>query len=335
MKVLVTGGGGFLGSAIVRRLLARGDDVTVVARGDYPALRELGAQTVSIDLGSPGAREGLADLMAGHALVFHVAAKTGVWGRREDFVHANVHGTQNVIAACRAAGVDRLVHTSSPSVIFDGHDHVDAGPDLPYPSSYEAYYPETKAEAERLVLAANDATLTTTALRPHLVYGPGDPWLLPRILDRHAKGRLRIVGEGTNRVSLTYVENAAVAHLQAAAALAPGAACAGRAWFVADPAPVVLWEWINRLFVRVGLPRLDRHVPVGLARGMGGLLEAAWRTFSLGGDPPMTRFVASQLATSHTYALGPARAAFGYTPTLDGEAAFEVTAAWWAAHRGR
>lgn len=327
MKVLVTGGGGFLGSAIVRQLLARGDEVTVVARGDYPALRALGARTVQADLGVAGP---LVEVMAGHGLVFHVAAKTGVWGRREDFVHANVEGTRNVIAACRAAGVPRLVHTSSPSVIFDGHDHLDAGPDLPYPARYEAFYPETKAESERLALAANDDTLATIALRPHLVYGPGDPWLLPRILDRHAKGRLRIVGDGTNRVSLTYVENAAVAHLQAADALSPGAACAGRPFFVADPEPVVLWDWLNALFVRVGLPVLDRHVPVGVARGLGVVAETVWRLFGLADDPPMTRFVASQLATSHTYALGPARAAFGYTPRLDGAAAFEITAAWWA-----
>jgi nucleoside-diphosphate-sugar epimerase len=326
MTTIVTGGGGFLGSTIARRLLAEGHHVRIVARGSYPALSAAGAEAVQVDVGDPDAVQ---RAFEGAALVFHVAAKTGVWGRREDFVHANVTGTKNVLAACRALGIPRLVHTSSPSVVFDGHDHDDAGPDLPYPERYEAFYPETKAEAERLVLAANDASLATVALRPHLIYGPGDPWLLPRIIARHRQGRLRIVGDGQNRVSLTYVENAAAAHLQVAAALTPGAPCAGRAWFVNDAEPVRLWEWLNAMFLEIGLPRLERHISLGTARTLGSVLETTWRLFGLSGDPPMTRFVAAQMASSHSYALGPARAAFGYTPPFSGEDGFRITAAAW------
>lgn len=327
---VVTGGGGFLGSTIVRKLLARGERVRVLARGSYPALQAAGAETLAVDVSDA---EAVLRACPGADMVFHVAAKTGVWGKREDFVSANVRGTENVIAACRAHGIRRLVHTSSPSVVFDGHDHEDALNDLPYPSSYLAFYPETKAEAERLALAANGPELAVTALRPHLIYGPDDPWLLPRILERHAKGRLRIVGDGTNRVSLTYVDNAAAAHLQAGDVLEPGAAVAGKAFFVNDAEPVVLWEWLNRLFVEVGLPKLERHVPVGVASALGAAAEATWRLFGLAGEPPMTRFVAAQLASSHSYSLAPAREAFGYTPEVSGEEAFRRTAAAWRAKR--
>lgn len=330
MKVLVTGGGGFLGSAMARRLLAEGHAVTIVARGDYPALGAAGATLARVDIGD---RDALTRAMEGHELVFHVAAKAGVWGKEADFVHSNVTGTESVLAACRATGVAKLVYTSSPSVIFDGHDHLDAGPGLPYPDRYEAIYPRTKAEAERMVLAANSPSLATVALRPHLIYGPGDPWLLPRILTRHRAGRLRIVGTGDNQVSLTYVDNAAAAHLQAAVALtASDAACAGRAWFVNDPEPVRVWAWLNALFARCGLPPLTRKVPLGLARAAGTVAEGVWSLFGLDGEPPMTRFVATQLATSHTYDMAPTRAACGYAPPVSGDDAFDRTATYWAAN---
>lgn len=322
MRVLVTGGGGFLGGAVVRQLLAAGHTVRTVARGDYPALAALGVEHQRGDLAEAGVA---ARAVGGVDAVVHVAARTGVWGKRADFVSANVDATRRLLEAMAAARVDRLVYTSSPSVIFDGHDHLDADGTLPYPSRYLAHYPETKAEAERLVLATNSSTLATVALRPHLIWGPGDPWLLPRVIARHRAGRLRIVGDGTNRVSLTYVDNAAAAHLQALDALAPGAGWAGRPYFVNDPEPVVLWAWLNTLFGRLGLPPCERRVSLGVAQALGTVAEGVWSLFGLADDPPMTRFVAAQLATSHTYTLAPARAAFGYTPVVDPAEGFERT----------
>jgi nucleoside-diphosphate-sugar epimerase len=304
----------------------RGWPVRSVSRGRYPELDALGVEHQPGDLAEDGVAE---RAVSGCDLVFHVAAKTGVWGQRDDFVRANVAATEKLLAACRAAGVTRFVHTSSPSVIFDGKDHVDAQNDLPYPTRYLAWYPETKALAEQMVLAANDARMATVAIRPHLIWGPGDPWLLPRIFERNKSGRLRIVGEGINLVSITFVENAAAAHLQAAERLAIGAPWAGRPYFVNDEAPVALWPWLNDLFVRVGLPRVERRVPYGMARTAGALAEAAWSILGLGGEPPMTRFVAAQLATSHTYALGPARQAFGYQPVVEEEDALDRTVNWW------
>lgn len=327
MKALVTGGGGFLGQAIVARLRARGDDVVVLGRGSYPEVEALGATVARADVADA---EAVTRAAEGCDVVFHVAAKAGVWGKREDYQRTNVEGTRSVLAACRAAGVGRLVYTSSPSVVFDGADHVDAGPDLPYPAAFEADYPRTKAEAERLVLAANGPDLATVALRPHLIWGPRDPHLLPRLFARAKAGRLRIVGDGQNRVSITYVENGAAAHVQAADALAPGAPGAGRAFFVNDPAPIALWPWLNGLFGRLGLPQVSRKVPLGVARAAGGLAEGVWRLFGLDGEPPMTRFVAQQLATSHTYAVGPAVDAFGYAPPVGPDEALEATVGWWS-----
>lgn len=326
MKVLVTGGGGFLGRAIVERLHALGHEVTSAARGDYPELRALGARTLRLDLGDA---EAVRAAVAGMEAVVHTAAKAGVWGPRAEYERANVDGTRNVVEACRAAGVARLVHTSSPSVVFDGRDHENAGNDLPYPARHEAIYPETKARAERLVLGANGPQLATVSLRPHLIWGPRDPHLLPRLFDRARRGLLRVVGDGRNRVSITYVDNAAEAHVAALLALRPGAPWAGRAYFVNDAEPVVLWEWLNGLLARLGLPGAKGRVPLGVARAVGVVLETSWRALRLTGEPPMTRFVAAQLAASHWYDLAPARAAFGYAPPVDAEEAIRRTVEWW------
>lgn len=326
MKALVTGGGGFLGRCIVEQLFAAGHSVSVLGRSEYPDLAARGARCVRADVTEPEAVRRAAE---GQEVVFHAAAKAGYWGAPEEFARVNVRGTESVIAACVKAGVPRLVYTSSPSVVFDGRPHEDAANTLAYPDRYECAYPETKARAERLVLAANGQGLATVALRPHLIYGPRDPHLLPRLLERARRRRLAIVGDGRNAVSLTYVENAAAAHLQAASRLAPGAACAGQAYFVNDAEPVRLWEWLGRLLERLGLPPVGRRVPLGLARATGALLEAAWKVLKLQGEPPMTRFVASQLALSHWYSLRPARDDFGYAPPVAAAEAFERTVGWW------
>jgi nucleoside-diphosphate-sugar epimerase len=317
VKALVTGGNGFLGGAIVRQLRERGWEVTAASRATGLDITDAAAVRVAVE---------------GMDVVFHAAARAGVWGPREDFRQTNVVGTQNVLDACVAGGVPRLVYTSSPSVVFDGRDHLDAGNDLPYPSRFEAFYPESKAEAERRVRAADSPRLATVCLRPHLIWGPGDPHLLPRLFARAKAGRLRVVGPGDNRVSITFVENAAAAHVQALGRLSPGAACAGGAYFVNDAEPVLIWAWLAELMQRLDLPKPGRAVPLAAARAAGAVLEWAWRTFGLRGEPPMTRFVATQLATSHTYSLVPAARDLGYQPVVDAGDALARTVEWW---RGR
>lgn len=316
MKALVTGGGGFLGGAVVRQLLARGAAVRSFTRSAYPWLAEIGVEQVQGDLATPADVERAA---AGCDVVFHVAAKAGVWGRYADYYAVNVAGTENVLAACRKLGVRKLVYTSTPSVVHSGGDLEGATEVVPYAPHFDAYYPETKAKAERAVLAANGPELATVALRPHLIWGPGDPHLIPRVLARARAGKLRRVGKRDVTVDVTYVDNAAEAHLLAADKLAVGSPVAGKAYFISNGEPVKLWDFLNRVFAAAGLPPVTRSVPVWVAMLAGQAAEAAHRVFGLAGEPAMTRFVAAQMSTSHWYNISAARRDLGYEPRVSVE----------------
>ena len=316
MKALVTGAGGFLGGAVVDQLLAAGHAVTAFQRGDYPALAAKGVRVVRGDVADAQA---IAAACAGQDVVFHVAAKAGAWGAWDAFRQANVVGTERVIAACRRAGVPKLVYTSSPSVVFHGGDMAGADESAPYPAHHEAPYPATKAEAERLVLAANGPDLATVALRPHLIWGPGDPHFVPRLVARQKAGRLRRVGDGTNVVDATYVDNAALAHLQAADRLAPGAACAGKAYFIGNDEPLPAWTLVDRFLEAAGQPPVARGVPAEVAYAAGWVLEGVHGLLKLPGEPLMTRWVARELATTHWFDLGAAKRDLGYAPRVSTE----------------
>lgn len=313
MKVLVTGGGGFLGHHIVEQLLARGDEVRIAARGHYPELEARGVSAVRGDLAEPEVADQAA---SGMDAVVHVAAKAGVWGPYEAYRRANLVATQNIVEACKKSGVRRLVYTSTPSVVY-GDAPIEGGDErLPYPERFLTAYPETKAAAEKLVLAAHTpGALHTVALRPHLVFGPGDPHFVPRLVERARSGQLARVGDGTNRVSVTYVENAAHAHLLALDRLASAeAAAGGKAYFINEPEPVLAWAFIERLLEGAGAPQIRRRISYRTAAFAGGLLEGVHRLFGLETEPKMTRFVAAQLATSHWFRIDAARRDLGYEP---------------------
>ncbi|MEB3198862.1 MAG: NAD-dependent epimerase/dehydratase family protein [Candidatus Sericytochromatia bacterium] len=329
MNALVTGGGGFIGGRLARALQAAGHAVTTYQRGDYPELAASGIRTVRGDIAD---ERRLTEAVTGQDIVFHVAALAGAWGRWEDFHRSNVLGTRSVIAACRHQQVKRLVFTSSPSVVFHGQDMRGADETVPYPAHHEAAYPATKAEAERAVLAANDDQLATVALRPHLVWGPGDSHLLPRLLKAHREGRLRRIGDGTNLVDATYIDNAVQAHLAAAERLAPGAPCAGKAYFIANGEPLPAWELIDRLLIAAGAGRVRGSVPAFLAVGAGTVLESVYRTLALPGEPPMTRWVARELATSHYFDLAAARRDLEYLPRVSTDEGLRRLTDWWASH---
>jgi nucleoside-diphosphate-sugar epimerase len=333
VRALVTGGGGFVGGAIVRALRARGDEVVSFSRGAHPELDELGVAHVQGDLADAAA---LGRAVRGADTVFHAAAIAGIFGPAREYERTNVDGTRNVIEACRRAGIPRLVFTSSPSVCFDGRDHVHTGNDAPYAARFLCEYPRSKAQAEALVLAAHgEHGLATCALRPHLVFGPGDPHLLPRIVARARARKLAIVGSGASEVSLTYVDNAAHAHVCAADRLSLDAPHGGRAYFVAQEESVSLWSWIRDVLARLGEPAITRRVPLSVAYAAGAACEAAWTLSRRTGEPPMTRFLALQLARSHSYDMEPARRDFGYRERVSMHDATERTIAAWRAADAR
>jgi nucleoside-diphosphate-sugar epimerase len=318
MNSLVTGGGGFLGGYIVKALLARGDCVRSYGRGDYP---DLVAQGVDVVRGDIRDNDSLARACAGMECVFHAAAFPGIGMDRELFRTVNQVGTELLLANCRRQGVRRFVYTSSPSVVFGGRDQCGVDESAPYDFAWmrrsRAYYSETKACAEQAVLAANSDGLRTCALRPHLIWGPGDTHLIPRLITRARSGRLRRVGNGTNLVDITYVENAADAQLLAADALAgETASAAGKAYFISQGQPVSCWQWIDEILTLANVPPVGKTISRDAARRVGAAFEAFWNLVGLNREPPMTRFLAAQLATSHWFDISAARRDLGYQPRI-------------------
>ncbi len=313
----MTGGGGFLGRYIVEQLVSRGDRVRVFSRQRYAELDVLGVESRIGDLQDQAL---VAAACEGIDVVFHAAALPGIWGPWNLFHGVNTLGTQHVIDGCRRHCVGKLVFTSSPSVVYDGHDHCGADESLPYSTKFLCHYPHSKVLAEQAVLAANGQSgLATCALRPHLIWGPRDTQLIPRLIERAKRGQLRRVGDGKNLISMIYVENAARAHLQAADALSLTSPVAGQAYFINEPEPVNLWDWINTLLARAGLPPVTKGISAGTASAIGGTLEVLHRVCGISSEPRMTRFLASQLSRSHWYRVDKARRDFGFAPLVSVE----------------
>ena len=316
-RALVTGAGGFLGQYIVEQLIARGDEVVAFSRGDYPQLKELGAHCIRGDLRDAKAVHNACENVD---VIYHTAALAGIWGPWREFHGINTLGTQHIVQAALDHGITKLVYTSSPSVTFDGTDQVNVDESAPYPEKWLCHYPHTKAIAERHVLESNGQnSLLTCSLRPHLIWGPRDRHLIPRLLARARSGRLRRVGDGTNLVDMIYVENAAQAHLQAADAMTPGAPVCGRAYFLSQGEPVSCWQWIDEILALANLGPIKKSISLPAARRVGAVLEGIWWLFRLPGEPPMTRFLAGQLATSHYFDISRAKADFGYEATISTE----------------
>jgi len=318
MHILVTGGSGFLGQAICRGLIARGYKVTSFQRGHSPELTALGVAQIQGDLADA---KSVIAATRGMDAIFHNAAKAGAWGSYASYHAANVTGTEHVLAACRMHGIPRLVYTSTPSVTHRATHPVEGGTadTVPYGEHLKAPYAQTKRIAEEMVLAANTAELATVALRPRLIWGPGDRQLLPRLVERAKAGRLRLVGGGHNLIDTTYIDNAADAHLAAFEHLEPGAACAGRAYFISNGEPRPLRDIINALLTAAGAPPVHASIPFRAAYLIGALCESLWPLLRRKDEPPLTRFLAEQLHTTHWYSMAPAQRDFGYVPNISME----------------
>ncbi len=316
MKALVTGGGGFLGGAIVRLLLSKGASVRILARGDYPELKTLGVECARGSVADPAAAAGAC---RGCDTVFHAASKVGMWGSYGDFYNANVLGTATILAAAKEAGAARFVYTSTPSVVYPAGGGEVAGWDesAPYPGKSDSFYAATKALAEQLVLAANSPALSTVALRPHLVWGPGRDHMISTIVARGRAGRLRRIGDFNKLIDTTYIDDAAQAHLLAAEKLAPGAACAGKAYFISQGDPRPNWDIVNLILAAAGAQPVTRKVPYAAARAAAAVLETLWRLAGARNEPPLTLFVLQQLTTAHWFNISAARRDLGYAPSVN------------------
>jgi len=329
LKVLVTGGGGFLGSAIVRGLVERGHTVSTLQRGQYAWHGELGVEAHAGDIAEPADVRRAVD---GCQAVIHTAAKAGVWGSAGEYERTNVRGTEIVVDEAQRAGVERFVFTSSPSVVFTGEDEEGIDESVPYPQSYPAEYPRTKALSEQCVLAANSDSFRTVALRPRLIWGPGDHHLVPRIVERAQAGQLRLIGDGSNRVDSTYLGNAADAHFLALDRLQPESPVAGRAYFITNGEPLPMAELINKILAATGCKPVRKTLSPRLAHVAGAILEGVYGVLWPSAEPPLTRFVARQLCTAHWFDISAARRDLGYEPRVSIDEGMRRLAEDWQSH---
>jgi nucleoside-diphosphate-sugar epimerase len=313
MKILVTGGGGFLGQAICKQLVAAGHNVYAFNRNRYAALDAL---KVEQRVGDIANLDSVTSAAEGMDAVVHSAGKVGAWGRLEDFYEANVRGTDNVLAACELHRISKLVLTSSPSVVHDGGDLNGVDETAPYARHFSSAYAQTKALAEQRVLAANGAQIATVALRPHFVWGPGDPNLIPRVLKQARAGRLRLIGDKPKKIDATFVDNAAEAHVLALDKLAIGSPIAGKVYFISQDEPVTHETLINSWLKADGFPPETRRLPLGLAQFIGTALEAIYGALRIQREPPLTRFVVEQLSTAHWFNIAAAKRDLGYAPRV-------------------
>lgn len=324
VRVLVTGASSLLGGAVACRLQARGDDVTVFQR--RPA--EVSAQGCRQLLGDVTDAAAVRQAAHGQDAVVHLAARVSVTGPWAAFEEVNVDGTANMVAGARAAGVARLVHVSSPSVAHSGRALVGAGAEPADPVGASGHYARSKALAEQLALASDGPALAVVAVRPHLVWGPGDTQMVGRIVQRARAGRLALVGDGAALIDSTYVDDAAAA-LVAALDRAPQAH--GQALVVTGGQPRPVAEVLARICRAAGAPPPTRRVPLGVARIAGAAVEAVWAFSRRSDEPPMTRFLAEQLATAHWFDQRLTRALLGWAPEVGLDEGFARLRAWYAA----
>jgi nucleoside-diphosphate-sugar epimerase len=326
-RVLVTGYGGFLGAAICHQLIRNGYTVRGLARNKYPSLANAGVECIQGSVTDP---KTLRDALTKVDAVIHTAALAGVWGKTSDYHSINVEATDRLISESLAEGIRAVVYTSSPSVTFDGTPQSGIDEQVPYPTKWLCDYPRTKAIAEQRVLAANDASkFFTCALRPHLIWGVGDPHLIPRVIDRCRQRRLRRVGTGLNLIDTVHVDHAAQAHVLALQRMLSGdRQAAGRAYFITDDQPVPCWEWISTILDCAGLKPPSGSISLAAAYRIGGVLETLYRWTRSAQEPPMTRFVALQLGVDHYFDISAAKQLLGYAPTLDRELKIQEMRRW-------
>lgn len=323
MRALVTGATSLVGRTIVEKLVHRGDEVTVFQRSSSG----LGVEEHLGDISDRGA---VKDAMAGAEAVVHVAAKVSVSGPWQQFRQVNVEGTRNVVDAAAELGVSRFVQVSSPSVAYSGHALVGAGAGPADPAATRGHYAASKAEAEVIALKANSADMCVVAVRPHLIWGPGDKQLVGRIVARARSGRLAIIGSGAALIDTIYVDNAADAIV---AALDRAPSVAGRAFVVTNGQPRTVREMVNRIVMAAGLQPPRVRVPYQVARIGGGVAERVWEVLPGDDEPPMTSFLAEQLGTAHWFDQREVTEALDWSPAVGLAEGFDRLRSWFLAEK--
>lgn len=321
MKILVTGAGGFLGYYIARDLKKLGHEVFNFSRSHHKDLDELGITTREGNLNDPSSID---RALEGIEAVFHVAGKVAMWGKWDDFYQTNTIGTKNLVLSCKSKGIKKFIYTSTPSVVFSSGDILGGDESMEYPEVYLSLYAKSKMLAEKYVLSSNSDEFQTCALRPHLIFGPRDKNIIPRLIAAAQKGKLKRIGDGSNLVDIIYVENAAKAHIQAFEKLEKDSAVSGSAYFIAQERPVKLWDFIDNILEINGQTSVTKSISMSTAYRLGCLVEIFLRLFKIWNvHPPMTRFVALQLGKSHYFSHKRAERDFDYSPSISIEEAIE------------
>lgn len=299
--------------ALIKRLIADGHKVTSFSRREYPLHWALGIRSIQADLLDARAIE---DACEGMDVVYHLAAKVGIWGQLEDFESTNITGTRHVIDACRSKGVGRLVFTSSSGVVYDGTDLEGIDETHPYPEKNGSAYTATKAEAERMIIAANSDELKTISLRPHLVWGPYDAHLVPGVLKRAGSGRMRRIGDNEHFVDTTYIDNMVDALMLSASALEKNPRAAGQIFFITNGEPARIWDFINSIIQIAGHPPVQKKIPERVALFAAGLSEWYRGFFNVKSEPFMTRYAIREMCSNHWFDITKAREILGYHPRI-------------------
>jgi nucleoside-diphosphate-sugar epimerase len=321
MKILVTGGGGFIGLALIRELVRKGLEVSTFSRNLYHEHQKLGIRIFQGDIDDPKAVE---SACRGIDVVFHNAAKVAMWGSYDEFLNTNVHGTQNIITNCIKCKVKRLIFTSSASVVFNGSDLKNIDETAEYPKQPLSAYTATKAIAEQLVLKANSKELNTIALRPHLVWGPDDTQLIKGILNRAGSGKLRRIGNKDFLIDTTYIGNYIDAMIITMEVMEKNPDVCGKAYFITNDEPVNIWDFINAILVSYGLNPVRKVIPINAAKLLAFFIEKTHRVFNLKSEPYITSLIVNELCCDHWFNITLAREKLGYSPRISNEKGFEL-----------
>ena len=321
LKILVTGGGGFIGSALVKRLLDKGHQISSLSRKKYPHLEALNVKTIQADLVD---RKAIFQAVNGHEIVIHTAALAGYWGSAKEYYRSNVLGTVNIIDACKKFKIQKLLYTSSASVVFSGENIINGSPDLSYPDKALNHYSHTKAIAEQLILAANFSLMKTISLRPHIVLGPGDNHILPRLIQRAKSGKLKVIGDGQNQIDFVYIDNLVDAHMDALKAMDQNPSSLGKAYFITNEEPVNLWNFVNQILTGIGLPVVSGRMSSRMALAVANFLCVFNKLFKPNQEPILTPFLVKELSQSHWFDPLPAKRELGYTPSLNSEQTLDL-----------